>query len=295
MQLILQKSSLHKLYLCFIMFNNSLKKKINPKNFDRITFIQIKSNFFLKEIFYYHSYYSVQTIIFFLQFQLRYFKLQLKFRLYSYFRWLKISSKRNKVPLLLHFFFAFCKITSSHITTKGTFLIDGDAIVSKSLNSNSYFRSDVTTISRGPMARKKWSRDQSFIFFGTAENRLYIKLNLDNFGFKLFNTFSAKQHINWFSSSDTTNFQFNNSNSKTIFWNCGLYSYFSSYESRILPFNTYNYKKISNKFKGIYFFLQLSNFLKKQQFSIESPISQMYATFQLFYFFDIFFFALNII
>jgi hypothetical protein len=100
--------------------------------------------------------------------------------MFSYFKWVRARQNANTRTVLLHFFFEFCKVFALAAFNQGSGLAQTDetftGVTNYTFSSYRKYGSPLT-ISKGPMARKKRSREQYTSFQSIAVVGFRLKIN----------------------------------------------------------------------------------------------------------------------
>lgn len=128
---------------------------------------------------------SMHLIWVFLIFALKHLHIRMQYNMFSYFKWVQTQQSMHTRTVLLHFFFEFCKVFALAASTRGnvTALRDDSFTGLTNYTFTSYKRrGSPLTISKGPMARKKRSREQYASFQHLSAVSFKLNINWERVG-----------------------------------------------------------------------------------------------------------------
>jgi hypothetical protein len=161
-------------YIMSITHVTTLSTGKLPKLFDR-------SNSTVGLTGYAASKHSLRIIWVFLMFGIKQLSMQMRYNMFSYFKWVRARSGVGARTILLHFFFEFCKVfaLASFNGNNNSALHTDEAFTGLTNYSFSSYRAcgSPLTISKGPMARKKRSREQYTSYRSVALVSFKLKIN----------------------------------------------------------------------------------------------------------------------
>jgi hypothetical protein len=254
------------------------------------------------------SKHTLRLVWILLMFTIKHLRMQMRYNMFSYFKWVRVRQNAQPRTVLLHFFFEFCKVFALAAFNGGNCLTQTDKTFTGLTNYtfSSYRKlGSPLTISKGPMARKKRSREQYTSFQSIAVVNFKLKINWTRIGgisITPCNTNSVSPSLGQSRALPQLFYRFEaGSRASTCYSNLllqdiGLISFFSLYSNYRVLLTAVAHRakggvKYSQVFGGIFYFLYVCSFCKNKALAIDSNLAQLYVTTRRMTIFDIYFFS----